>query len=265
MSSERRLAIEAVGLRKEYRLGELPDIRRLLKLRGGGESPRGNVLTVLRALDLEVPVGECLGILGTNGSGKSTLVQMISAISEPTGGVLRVRGRVLPLLEVGAGFNDELTGRENVTLFGTILGLRREEIEGALPEIVQFGGIDHLHMDTPLKRYSTGMRARLSFAVAIRFPADIYIFDEVIAVVDDQFREFALAEIEELRKAGRTILFISHDLDVVRRVCTIGLWLDRGEARGFGAIDEVADAYAAFRAATADDTAAETAASTSPA
>jgi ABC-type polysaccharide/polyol phosphate transport system ATPase subunit len=254
-TSSRKLALEAVGLRKDYQLGELADITaRIARLRGktgldNGRSEAGRDLAALMDLNFEVEKGECLGVVGTNGSGKSTLVQIISGITIPSEGVMRVRGRVLPLLEVGAVFNDELTGRENVTLFGTVLGLSRREINEAMPSIATFGDIDEWHMDTPLKRHSTGMRARLCFAVAMRFPADIYIFDEVIAVVDDHFRARAAEEISGLVAAGRTVIFISHDLDLVRSLCTKCLWLDRGRMRAFGDVREVADAYADDREA----------------
>lgn len=251
-SSETLLAVEAVDLRKEYRLGEFADARRVAgkiwrKMVGAEPNQRPGDAHMFPALDgvsFEVEVGDCLGIVGRNGSGKSTLVQTIAGITVPTGGLVRVRGRVLPLLEVGAVFNDELTGRENVLLFGTILGLTRKAILDAMPEISAFGGIDEWHMDTPLKRHSTGMRARLSFAVAMRFPADIYIFDEVIAVVDDEFRNLAVREIESLVKAGRTVLFISHDLTLVRSLCNKGLWLENGAVRALGPVAEVADEYA---------------------
>ena len=186
-----------------------------------------------------------MGIVGTNGSGKSTLVQMMAGITVPTVGRMEVTGLVLPLLEVGAGFHPELTGRENVWLFGTILGLSRKDIAASVPAIADFGQIDQEHMDTPVKRFSTGMRARLSFAVAMSFPADIYIFDEVMAVVDDHFRAIAAEEIASFHAQGRTVIFISHDLDQVCRLCQRGIWLDRGRLKMDGPIDEVARAYSA--------------------
>jgi ABC-type polysaccharide/polyol phosphate transport system ATPase subunit len=197
----------------------------------------------LADVTFDIPRGECFGIMGENGSGKSTLVQIISGISVPTNGEVVVRGRVLPLLEVGAGFHPELTARENVFLFGTIIGIPRKEIGEALPDIFRFAELDWDHVDTPLKRYSMGMRARLSFAVAMRFPADIYVFDEVMAVVDDHFRGIAVKEIEELVGRGKTVIFISHDLDLVRRLCSRGAWLHRGQLREVGPIERVADMY----------------------
>lgn len=255
-TSDNDLAIEVRDLRKTYQLGELADLLRWIgttvaRMRGRKTKPRSAKLQVLDGITFEVPRGECLGIMGSNGSGKSTLVQILSGITVPTGGEARVRGRVLPLVEVGAVFHEELTARENVELFGTVLGLDRVDIEDAMPEIARFGGIDQWHMETPLKRHSTGMKARLSFAVAMRFPADIYVFDEVFAVVDDHFRDVASREIRALVAAGRTVVFISHDLDLVRSLCTIGIWLEKGHLKAAGPVDEVADVYAVAQAAEA--------------
>jgi ABC-type polysaccharide/polyol phosphate transport system ATPase subunit len=245
MSSD-DLAVTARGIGKDYRLGELTDARRFLRsrlIRDTALTLRRPALHALYDLTFDIRRGESVGIVGTNGSGKSTLVQMMAGITVPTLGRMEVSGRVLPLLEVGAGFHAELTARENVTLFGTILGLTREEIANAMPVVAQFGQIDDAHMETPLKRFSTGMRARLSFAIAMCFPADIYIFDEVMAVVDDQFRAVATDEIMTLRAQGRTVIFISHDLDQVRRLCDRGIWLDQGRMRMDGPIEDVARAY----------------------
>ncbi|MDX6667215.1 MAG: lipopolysaccharide transport system ATP-binding protein, partial [Solirubrobacteraceae bacterium] len=181
------LAIECLGITKDYRLGEELSLQRSLSRLMPG---RSSDLQRFRALDditFRVPRGSFFGIIGPNGSGKSTLTQVISGITNPSAGEARVWGRVLPLLEVGAGFHDELTGRENIYLLGAILGLRVTEIEAAIPRIVDFAGV-HRHLDSPMKRYSSGMKARLSFSTAICFPADIYVFDEVLAVVDDDFR-----------------------------------------------------------------------------
>jgi lipopolysaccharide transport system ATP-binding protein len=246
MSSD-DIAIGARDIGKDYRLGELTDVRRFLQLkliRDAAITLRRPDLHALYGVSFDIRHGQAVGIVGTNGSGKSTLVQMMAGITVPTVGRMEVSGRVLPLLEVGAGFHPELTGRENVILFGTILGLKRDEIDASVPAIADFGQIDQAHMDTPVKRFSTGMRARLSFAVAMSFPADIYIFDEVMAVVDDHFREIAANEISELHGRGRTVIFISHDLDQVRQLCERGIWLDRGRVRMDGPIEDVARAYA---------------------
>ncbi len=189
-----------------------------------------------------MPAGAFFGIVGPNGSGKSTLTQVISGITVPTSGEARVRGRVLPLLEVGAGFHEELTGRENVFLLGAILGLTARQVAATLDRITDFAGV-HAHFDTPMKRYSSGMRARLSFATAICFPAEIYVFDEVLAVVDDDFRARCQEALAALNRAGSTVIFMSHDLDLVVDICSSGMWIERGQARFVGPIEDVAAAY----------------------
>jgi ABC-type polysaccharide/polyol phosphate transport system ATPase subunit len=194
-------------------------------------------------VSFSVPRGSFFGIVGSNGSGKSTLTQIISGITVPTQGEVTVWGRVLPLLEVGAGFHEELTGRENVQLLGAILGIPIKQVNASLDGIVEFSGVDEDHFDTPLKRYSTGMKARLSFATAICFPADIYVFDEVLAVVDDDFRDQCVTELSRLNDLGRTIIFMSHDLNLVTGICRDGLWLEKGHVREVAPMDEVAIAY----------------------
>jgi lipopolysaccharide transport system ATP-binding protein len=244
MSSDgSQLALECVGLRKEFRLGEHLSLQASARALLPWRSSEVHRLTALNEVSFSVPRGQFFGIVGSNGSGKSTLTQIISGIAVPTAGEARVWGRVLPLLEIGAGFHDEFTGRENVALLGGILGISAREVAAALPGIVEFADVAE-HVDTPLKRYSSGMRARLSFATAIRFPADIYVFDEVLAVVDDDFRTACVRELTLLNEEGRTIIFMSHDLGLVRSTCKAGMWLENGEVRTVGTMDEVADAYA---------------------
>jgi homopolymeric O-antigen transport system ATP-binding protein len=238
------LALDCVNVTKVYRLGETLSLQQTLsKLR----PHRPVAKEGFRALDevsFSVPRGSFFGIVGTNGSGKSTLTQAISGITVPTSGTIRVWGRVLPLLEVGAGFHDELTGRENVLLLGAILGIQPRQVSLSIDRILDFASV-HQHFDTPLKRYSTGMKARLSFATAICFPSDIYVFDEVLAVVDDDFREHCVAELRTLNAAGRTIIFMSHDLSLVTGICRTGMWLEKGKVRKVGPMDNVGAAYAA--------------------
>jgi lipopolysaccharide transport system ATP-binding protein len=235
------LAVRCEEVGKSYGLGEELSLQHTLNtiVRRGYHRDRFWALT---DVSFEVHRGEFFGIVGSNGSGKSTLTQLIAGIGMQDTGKIEVWGRLIPLLEVGAGFHPELTGRENVQLFGTILGLTAESIRNELDRIADFAGIQR-HFDTPLKRYSSGMQARLSFATAICFPADTYVFDEILAVVDDSFRNQCAAELARLNEAGRTIIFMSHDLDLVRSVCSTGMWLDRGEVRMRGNIDEVASAY----------------------
>jgi ABC-type polysaccharide/polyol phosphate transport system ATPase subunit len=236
-------AIEAGGLTKEYRLGEhrsLQQTVRHLTFGGGFEGPS---LAVLSDLDLEIARGQAFGIVGGNGSGKSTLLQLISGITLPTDGWLTVRGQVLPLLAVGQGFHPELTGKENVMLFGATLGVPRPVIRDRMDEVAEFADIE-LHMDTPVKRFSSGMLSRLSFATVILFPADIYLFDEVLAVVDEEFQERCLREIHKLSHEGKTVIFISHNLEQVANLCTRVMWLESGRMKQVGGPKEVLDAYA---------------------
>src|SRR3954464_7546867 len=193
-SEEEPLAVKCEDLFKNYTLGEYLSLQRSLGMLVRAKRSVLPQLSALRGVSFEVPRGAYFGIVGSNGSGKSTLTQIISGIAVPTEGEARVWGRVLPLLEVGSGFHDELTGAENVGLLGAVLGLDPSEVRVALPRIAEFAGVER-HLDTPLKRYSSGMRARLSFATAICFPADTYVFDEVLAVVDDDFRDQCVQEL----------------------------------------------------------------------
>jgi homopolymeric O-antigen transport system ATP-binding protein len=236
------VAVRCSGLSKTYRLGEELSLRRSLSSVMPGHSVPPESFHALDDLTFEIARGEYFGIVGQNGSGKSTLTQVIAGIAVPNAGRVEVWGSVLPLLEVGAGFHVELTGRENIALLASILGLDASVAVRETPRIAAFAGVER-HLDTPIKRYSSGMQARLSFATAICFPADVYIFDEVLAVVDDDFRDRCARELSDLNAQGRTVVFMSHDLELVRSMCTTGMWLDRGRARLLGAIDEVATAY----------------------
>jgi homopolymeric O-antigen transport system ATP-binding protein len=235
------LAVRCAEIGKSYGLGEELSLQHTLNtlIRRGEEQER---FWALSDLSFEVRRGEAFGIVGSNGSGKSTLTQVISGIAMQDTGKVEVWGRLIPLLEIGAGFHPELTGRENIELLGTILGLSSSAIQAEMDRITDFAGIRR-HIDTPLKRYSSGMSARLSFATAVCFPADIYVFDEVLAVVDDSFREQCTAELTRLNEMGRTVIFMSHDLELVKSVCSTGMWLERGKIRMRGAIQDVAGAY----------------------
>jgi lipopolysaccharide transport system ATP-binding protein len=241
-SDETSVVADALG--KTYRLGEtlrLEGTARAL-LRMAREPQR---FQALQDVSFSARRGECFGIVGTNGSGKSTILQILSGITLPTSGRMEVRGSVLPLLAVGAGFHHELTGRENSFLLGTILGLDRRLIVSRLDQIAEFAELER-HFDTPLKRYSSGMQSRLCFAIAMLFPAAIYCFDEVLAVVDGEFKERCLQEIRALAAAGSTVFFISHDLDQVRALCDRVLWLEQGAVREVGAPNDLLDRYERF-------------------
>jgi ABC-type polysaccharide/polyol phosphate transport system ATPase subunit len=241
------LAVRCEGVGKSYGLGEELSLQHTLNtlIRRGEEQDR---FWALSDVSFEVRRGETFGIVGTNGSGKSTLTQVMSGIAMQDTGKIEVWGRLIPLLEVGAGFHPELTGRENVALLGTILGLSAGAIRGEMGRIAEFAGIER-HLDTPVKRYSFGMQARLSFATAVCFQADTYVFDEVLSVVDESFRDQCAEKLAELNREGRTIIFMSHDLELVKSVCSTGMWLDKGHVQLRGDIGEVAAAYAEVAAA----------------
>jgi ABC-type polysaccharide/polyol phosphate transport system ATPase subunit len=239
----RPVAIDARSLAKHYRLGELQSLRRTARrvLRRDEESIAPG-LEALSGVNFTVHRGDSFGIVGTNGSGKSTVLQILAGTTLPTGGEIEVHGRVLPLLAVGAGFHGELTGRENVTLFASSLGIPRQVISTRMDAVAEFAELAR-HMDTPVKRFSSGMLSRLSFSIAMQFPADIYIFDEVLAVVDGEFQLRCLNEIKRLHAAGRTVIFVSHSAQQVAEVCDRVMWLERGRVERDGPAAEVLDAY----------------------
>lgn len=197
----------------------------------------------VRDLSLEIQQGEMLGIIGRNGAGKSTLLKLLSRITEPTSGTIRLRGRVASLLEVGTGFHPELTGRENIFLNGAILGMSRVEIKRKFDEIVAFAEIDKF-LDTPVKRYSSGMYVRLAFAVAAHLEPDILIVDEVLAVGDAEFQKKCLGKMEDVStKEGRTVLLVSHQMTAIQHLCTRCILMDSGRLVLQGHTDEIVNAY----------------------
>jgi lipopolysaccharide transport system ATP-binding protein len=196
----------------------------------------------LKDVSIEIKQGEVVGILGRNGAGKSTLLKLLSRITVPTEGRIRIRGRVASLLEVGTGFHAELTGRENIFLNGAILGMRRTEIIRKFDEIVAFSEIEEF-IDTPVKRYSSGMYVRLAFAVAAHLDPEILIVDEVLAVGDTAFQKKCLAKMVEFARAGKTILFVSHNLDAVRGLCQRGIWMKDGHLYKDGDADDIIEEY----------------------
>jgi ABC-2 type transport system ATP-binding protein/lipopolysaccharide transport system ATP-binding protein len=237
-------AIQVQGVSKRYRLGQGPYLtlrESLSRLVRKGSVSKEEVWA-LRDLSFDVDEGEVLGLIGLNGAGKSTLLKILSRITEPTAGRSRTRGRVGALLEVGTGFHPELTGRENIFLNGVILGLRRSEVTRRLDEIVAFAGVEQF-LDTPIKRYSSGMYLRLAFAVAAHVDPDIVIVDEVLAVGDVQFRQRCLGRMSEFAREGRTVVLVSHDLGSINQICERALWLEGGRLRLDGPSAAVVDAY----------------------
>jgi lipopolysaccharide transport system ATP-binding protein len=246
-------AVRADGVAKRYRLGTLeryPTLREVLAAPfrrtrpTPAPPPGGETLWALRDVSFEVEPGEVLGIIGRNGAGKSTLLKILSRITEPTAGEVELRGRVGSLLEVGTGFHPELTGRENVFLNGAILGMRRAEIARQFDAIVAFAETERF-VDTPVKYYSSGMYMRLAFAVAAHLEPEILIVDEVLAVGDAAFQRKCLGRMDQVAYGGRTVLFVSHNLDAVRRLCRRTLLLRQGEVEALGPTTEVLARYLA--------------------
>lgn len=196
----------------------------------------------LADVSFEVCAGEVFGIVGHNGAGKSTLLKVISRVLRPTAGRVWVEGRVAPLLELGAGFHSELSGRENVFLNGTLLGFKRTEIESVFDEIVDFAELWDF-VDAPLRTYSTGMAMRLGFSVATAFRPDILLMDEVLSVGDERFQEKCGARMTEFRQQGTTILLVTHDSRLAMSMCDRAVWLDHGRMGAIGAVDQVISAY----------------------
>ena len=196
----------------------------------------------LKDINFEINQGDKVGIIGRNGAGKSTLLKVLSRITEPTTGKIHINGRIASLLEVGTGFHPELTGRENIYLNGAILGMSRKEIKAKFDEIVAFAEVDKF-LDTPVKRYSSGMYVRLAFAVAAHLESEILVVDEVLAVGDAQFQKKCLGKMDEVSKAGRTILFVSHNMPSIQQLCCNGILLSNGTMKDTGNIEKVIESY----------------------
>ncbi len=203
---------------------------------------RVETLTALQDLTLTIHKGETVGVIGQNGSGKSTLLGLIARVYRPTSGTLRVYGRVAPLLELGAGFHPDLTGLENIYFNAVILGLTRKQVSERLPEIIAFAELED-YIDAPIRTYSSGMLMRLGFAIAVHVDADILLIDEVLAVGDARFQQKCYQKIAQFQREGRTILFVSHDMQAVHQVAQRAIWLDKGVLRAEGAVETVIQAY----------------------
>jgi lipopolysaccharide transport system ATP-binding protein len=246
--------IRAENLGKHYRLGETVDLKRTFReLLSGlpGHLARRMTRTdvrdsewfwALKGIDLEIRRGEAVGIIGRNGAGKSTLLKILSRITAPTTGRIEIHGRVGSLLEIGTGFHPELTGRENIYLNGSILGMRKHEIARKFDEIVDFAGTE-MFLDTPVKRYSSGMRVRLGFAVAAHLEPEILIVDEVLSVGDAEFRKKCMGKMEHVTGEGRTVLFVSHNMAAVRNLCSKAILLGQGMLEMTGPTPETITSY----------------------
>jgi len=260
------IAIRVEDISKLYRLGNVnaatlrDDAKRFIaRIRGkvdptlslAQENERtqkgtSDYIWSLKDINFEVTKGEILGIIGRNGAGKSTLLKILSKVTAPTTGTVKVNGRIASLLEVGTGFHPELTGRENVYLNGHILGMNKKEIDRKFDEIVDFSGVER-YIDTPVKRYSSGMYVRLAFGVAAHLESDILIIDEVLAVGDAEFQKKCIGKMQDVSKGeGRTVLFVSHNMGAVKNLCTKGIMLKSGNLLFDGTIEQTIDKYASI-------------------
>ena len=240
------VVLRATGLSKRYQIGERHPGRALrskvARALGGPQRPDESDFWALRDVSFDVHQGEVVGIIGRNGAGKSTLLKVLSRITHPTAGRAEIRGRVGSLLEVGTGFHPELTGRENIALNGAILGMRRREMQRKFDEIVDFAQIGPF-IDTPVKRYSSGMYVRLAFSVAAHLEPEILLVDEVLSVGDAEFQRRCLGKLEEVAHQHRTVLFVSHQIDSVQQLCQHVLLLRDGRVHAYGPTDEVIAMY----------------------
>jgi lipopolysaccharide transport system ATP-binding protein len=257
------VAIQVNNLSKAYQIGEIGtgtisrDIERWVAKLRGKEDPflkigevndratkgESDIVWSLKDINFEIQQGEAVGIIGRNGAGKSTLLKLLSRVTSPTTGTIKAKGRIASLLEVGTGFHPELTGRENIYLNGAILGMRKKEIDKKLDQIIDFSGVER-YVDTPVKRYSSGMYVRLAFAVAAHLESEILIVDEVLAVGDAEFQTKCLGKMKDVStNDGRTILFVSHNMAAVKALCKEGILLQHGQIVKGGNVPDVVDYY----------------------
>ena len=266
--TEKRPVIEVSGLKKQYKLGQIGggtlthDLQSWWARVRGKEDPNtvigtdqrlfGQTFMALNGVDLTVYQGEALGIIGRNGAGKSTLLKLLSRITAPTEGEIKIRGRVASMLEVGTGFNNEMTGRENIYMNGAILGMTRAEIDAKLPQIIEFSECGDF-IDTPVKRYSSGMFVKLAFAVAAHLDSEIMVMDEVLAVGDMKFQQKCLGKMSDVaNQDGRTVLYVSHNMSTIRQLCTRCVVLDKGKVIFDGDVDEGIALYLSTKSQAAD-------------
>jgi lipopolysaccharide transport system ATP-binding protein len=259
----KNIALEVENISKQYRLGEIGtgtlshDLNRFWARMRGKEDPflkigetndrtqKGNsdYVWALKDMSFKIEQGDAVGIIGRNGAGKSTLLKLLSKVTAPTTGNIKVKGRIASLLEVGTGFHPEMTGRENIFLNGAILGMTKKEIKRKFDEIVDFSGVER-YIDTPVKRYSSGMYVRLAFAVAAHLESEILIVDEVLAVGDAEFQKKCLGKMGDVSKGeGRTVLFVSHNMGAVKTLCRNGIYLKSGSVAYDGPISDAIECY----------------------
>lgn len=237
------VAIRAESLSKSFRRGRhASGLKERLTRSGRRNSAAAEEVWALRDASFEIQRGETFGLIGHNGAGKSTALKVLAGIFEPTSGTVTVSGRVSALLELGAGFHPDLTGRENIRMNGSILGLTRRQIEASMSEIIEFSGLSDA-VDDPVKTFSSGMYARLGFAIAVKLDPEILIVDEILAVGDEEFQRRCIDYMHELRKGGTTIVMVSHAMDQIEWMCDRAAWLDHGRIRAVGATAGLVNAY----------------------
>jgi len=241
---ESQIAITAKGISKRYLIGTKKDgsLRTSLSAIFNNKNTNTEEFWAVNDVTFKINKGDVIGVVGRNGAGKSTLLKIISQITKPTKGRLEINGRIASLLEVGTGFHPELTGRENIYLNGTILGMSRKEVKNKFDEIVAFSGVEKF-IDTPVKHYSSGMYVRLAFAVAAHLEPEILIIDEVLAVGDAEFQEKCLGKMKDVSNQGRTVIFVSHNMSAIKSLCTSGIFMEKGKVIAQGSINEIINCY----------------------
>ena len=236
-----QIAIKAENISKKYSLQKQKTFKEFLPALFSGKETKTN-FNALSKLDFELEQGDSLAIMGRNGSGKSTLLKLIAGVTKPSDGRITVNGRVAPLIELGAGFHPELSGRENVYLNGSILGIKRVDMDKLYPSIVEFAELENF-MDQPIKHYSSGMYMRLAFAVAVAETPDILLIDEILAVGDQNFQQKCLNRMAEFKELGSTMVMVSHSMEMVKQYCNKGLVLQNGKQIFYGDIKEATSIY----------------------
>ena len=236
------LKVEDISIRFNLSKEKVDNLKELLIKKIKGETIRFNEFWALKNINFELQKGDRLGILGLNGAGKSTLLKVITGVYKPTTGKVTRNGHIAPMIELGAGFDPNYTGRENIFLYGSVLGFSRSFLEEKYDEILEFSELGEF-IDVPIKNYSSGMAARLGFAIATIVRPDILICDEVLAVGDYAFQQKCERRMSEMRKNGTTLLYVSHSIDSVKSVCDHALWLDKGVVRMSGDVETVGNAY----------------------
>ena len=241
---EKDVAIKVTHVSKDFKLyyDKAHTLKEKLLFFSKKNKDRNNILHVLKDINLEIKKGESVALIGTNGSGKSTLLKLMTKIIYPNKGKITTNGKLTSLLELGAGFHDDFTGRENIYFNASIFGLTRQEIDEKLEEIIEFSELREF-IDNPVRTYSSGMYMRLAFSVAINVQADILLIDEILAVGDKHFQDKCFNKLMELKKSGKTIVIVTHSMDQVKRFCDRAVWLYKGELKMDGTVQKVLDEY----------------------